>query len=34
MSTLAFNITQFFSLLNYQLFPMILDKARFDSRKS
>jgi len=34
MSTLAFNIAQFFSLLNYQPFPMILDKAGFDSRKS
>ena len=31
-STLAFNIAEFFSLLNYTLLPMILDKASFDSR--
>ena len=31
-STLAFNIAQFFSSLNYQLLPIILNKAGFDSR--
>jgi len=32
MSTLAFNITQFFPLLNYQLLSLILDKAGFDHK--
>ena len=32
MSTLAFNITQFFPSLNHQLIPLILKKAGFDSR--
>jgi len=31
-STLAFDITQFFPLLNYQLFLLILNKDGFDSR--
>ena len=31
---LAFDITQFFSLLNHQLLPLILDKAGFDPRIS
>jgi len=30
MSTLVFNITQFFLLLNHQLIPLILNKAGFD----
>ena len=34
MSTLAFNIAQFFPLLNYQLLPKILSKAGFDSQIS
>jgi len=29
-STLAFNIVQFFPSLNYQLLPLILDKAGLD----
>jgi len=29
-STLVFNVAQFFLLLNYQLLPIILDKADFD----
>ena len=33
-STLAFNIAQFFPSLNYQLLPIILDKADFDSKVS
>ena len=33
-STLVFNISQFFLLLNYQLLLMILDKASFDSKIS
>ena len=33
-SMLAFDITQFFSLLNHQLLPLILDKAGFDPRIS
>jgi len=32
MSTLVFNITQFFLSLNHQLIPLILKKAEFDSR--
>jgi len=32
MSILAFNITQFFPLLNYWLFPLILAKASFDHK--
>ena len=31
---MAFNITQFFLLLNHQILPLILDKARFDSKIS
>ena len=31
-STLAFDIDQFFLLLNHQLFLIILDKAGFDSK--
>ena len=31
-STLAFDITQFFPLLNYQILSLILDKAEFDSK--
>ena len=31
-STLAFNIAQFFSFLNHQLFPLILDKAGLDQK--
>ena len=31
-STLAFDIVQFFPSLNYQLLPLILDKAGFDSK--
>jgi len=34
MSTLAFDITQFFPSLNYQLLSMILNKAGFDSQIS
>ena len=34
MSMLVFDITQFFPLLNYQLFLLILDKADFDSKIS
>ena len=30
-STLVFDIAQFFSSLNYQLFSLILNKASFDS---
>ena len=30
----AFDIVQFFPLLNHQLLPLILDKARFDPRIS
>ena len=33
-SILAFNITQFFLLLNHQLLPLIRDKADFNSRIS
>ena len=33
-STLAFNIAQFFPLLNYQLLLLIVDKARFNPRIS
>ena len=33
-STLAFDIDQFFLLLNHQLFLIILDKAGFDSKIS
>ena len=33
-STLVFNITQFFLSLNYQLFPLILNKASFESKIS
>jgi len=29
---LAFNISQFFPLLNHQLLPLILDKAEFDPK--
>jgi len=29
-SMLAFNIAQFFPLLNHQLLPLILDKAELD----
>ena len=32
MSTLAFNIAQFFPSLNHQLLPLILRKARFDPK--
>jgi len=32
MSTLAFDIAQFFSSLNHQLFPLILDKASLDQK--
>ena len=31
-STLAFNISQFFSSLNHHLLTLILGKAKFDSR--
>jgi len=34
MSTLAFDITQFFPSLNYYLLPMILDKVDFDPKIS
>ena len=34
ISTLAFNITQFFPSLNYQLLPLILNKAGLDQRVS
>jgi len=34
MSILAFNITQFFSSLNYQLLSLILAKAGFDPKVS
>jgi len=34
MSTLAFNITQFFPLLNHQLLPLILAKAGFNPKVS
>ena len=34
MSTLAFDIIQFFPLLNHQLLPLIMDKAGFNSRIS
>ena len=34
MSTLAFDITQFFSSLNHQLLLLILDKAGLDQRVS
>ena len=33
-STLAFNIAQFFPLLNYQLLLLVVDKARFNPRIS
>jgi len=33
-STLTFNIAQFFLFLNYQLLPIILNKAGFDSQIS
>ena len=33
-SMLAFNIAQFFPFLNYQLLPLILDKAEFNSKVS
>ena len=33
-STLAFNIAQFFLSLNYQLLPLIFDKAGFDPKVS
>jgi len=32
ISTLAFDIAQFFPLLNHQLLPIILNKAEFDSK--
>jgi len=32
ISMLAFNITQFFSLLNHQLFFLILDRASFNHK--
>jgi len=32
MSTLVFNIAQFFPSLNHQLLPLILRKARFDPK--
>jgi len=34
MSTLAFDITQFFLSLNHQILPLILEKARFDIKVS
>ena len=34
MSTLAFDIAQFFSLLNHCLLPLILEKVGFDSKIS
>jgi len=34
MSTLTFDITQFFPLLHYQLLLLILDKVGFDSKVS
>ena len=34
MSTLAFDIVQFFPLLNYQLLLLILNKVSFDSKVS
>ena len=34
MSTLAFDIAQFFPLLNHCLLPLILDKVGFDSKIS
>jgi len=34
MSTLVFNITQFFLSLNYQLLPHIFDKAGFNPKVS
>jgi len=34
MSTLAFDISQFFLLLNHQLLPLILDKASFNLKIS
>ena len=34
MSTLAFDIAQFFLFLNHNLLPLILDKAGFNSRIS
>jgi len=34
ISTLAFNIAQFFPLLNYQLLLLVVDKARFNLRIS
>ena len=34
MSTLVFNIAQFFSLLNHQLLPLILAKASFNHKVS
>ena len=34
MSTLAFDITQFFPLLNHCLLPLILEKVGFDSKIS
>jgi len=32
MNILAFDIAQFFPLLNHQLLPIILDKAGFNSK--
>jgi len=34
MSTLVFNIAQFFSLLNHELLPLILAKASFNHKVS
>ena len=34
MSTLVFNITQFFPFLNHQLLPLIIRKAGFDPKVS
>jgi len=34
MSTLAFDIVQFFPLLNHCLLPLIIEKAEFDSKIS
>ena len=34
MNMLAFDIAQFFSLLNYQLLPLILAKASFNHKVS
>jgi len=34
MSTLEFDITQFFSFLNHQLLPLIIVKAGFDPKVS